>query len=286
MINSCLLLLFLVLPQRNNFNSLSHLQIKSETAFSSNNNYMTSLATQPIMDPKYSWSVGSSGSRLHDTYTSGSIPAHPQPPLPPTPPPFPTTFSGSQFSLHPPSLNDPRLGQFSNSRGNPSLTMSPFTPVLHLARPTSGPVNPIGSSMQQQQLTSLPGFSPQIPSPSPSIKPIQTQVPPPPHLPRPPHLSQPLRQTLQVSQPQSEQMLSLQQKTMQVHSLQVPQHIPISQSPVYYKAQQDSFSHVSQPVNEPTQSQNLHGQTDNVSQQHEDLQRYFASSESIKVYAS
>ncbi|ONK69373.1 uncharacterized protein A4U43_C05F22180 [Asparagus officinalis] len=280
------------------------LHVQSGSLSSTVNSPQVSLMNaQLVSDNKYLWNTDSPGSRLQvENYTSGG--SRPLPPLPPTPPPFSTPMaqsslpsSGSQSSLHAQiissgsqlsslsaSINDSQLGTFSAS--GPTLTsfsLPPFSPSLLISRPpVSG--NIFSSPMQQHgQIPSNISLS--MPSPQHPLQSVQSQPPPPPP-PQPPrpHPSQNLGFPIQMPQPQFEQVLPMQQNSVQVQMqpLQMQQQIHIPQIQLLY--QQHQQEHLPQPPQPPLAQTQQNLQADN--DPGITLQQFFSSPEAIQSLLS
>lgn len=243
-----------------------------------------------------------------ETFTSTTS-ARPMPPLPPLPPPFstpithsPTTISGSQASLYnqgsvaaqftPSStpINDTGLGIFSTPGTSiASYSLPAFTPTLLMSRPASVPGTLFSApTLQHGQNSSI--LSQPVPSSQTSVQSMQPRPPPPP----PPQLPRPQPQhtgpPIQASQPHSEQVMPIQQSSIQVqvNPLQIPQQLHIPQLQFYYEThQQESLLQPLQPMLEQAQLQNQNLQVDSVPQQQKEsvmtLQQYFSSPEAIQV---
>lgn len=284
------------------------LHVQSDNLSSTVNGPLVPLTNAQPMDYKYLWNTDSPGRRLHiENYTSGS--SRPLPPLPSMPPPFSTPMaqsssssSGSQSSLHTQiissgsqfsplsAFNDSLSGTFSAS--GPSLSsysLPPFTPSLLITRPAVP--GTLFSSPTQQHGQLQTSNSQSMPSPQPSVQLVQPQPPlPPPPQPSHPHPSQNLGFPIQMSQPQFEQVMPLQQNSVQVQMqpLQIQQQLQIPQLQLLYQShQQEHVSQVPQPPLEQTQHKMG---TDNMNQQQDDpgltLQQFFASPEAIQSLLS
>ncbi|KAJ6813815.1 uncharacterized protein M6B38_141565 [Iris pallida] len=291
------------------FNSSGTAGPQSENLSSMNNgSLMSRTNAQPAVDNKYLRNTDSPGSRLHGEKYSSSTASQPLPPLPPMPPPFSTPMaqsassSGSQSLLHTQNLSagshlpshsapisDAPLNLFSGNSLS-SFSLSPFTQPLLMSRPPAVTGNFFGSPTQH--LGQIPSSGPQsIPSPQQPMQSVQPQLPPPPpQQPHPPHLAQNLGISVHVPQPQYEQMIPIQQGSIQVQMqpLQMRQqqiHIPQIQL-LYQPQQQEQFQHPPQPLLEHAQPK-LEG--DNTAQQQNDLgalQHYFSSPEAIQSLLS
>ncbi|XP_073107829.1 protein virilizer homolog isoform X2 [Elaeis guineensis] len=290
-------------------NTVRALNLQSENYLSTGN--CSSSNAQPVLDPKLSWN-SVSGSRLHMETVISTTSAHPMPPLPPLPPPFstpithsPTTISGSQASLYnqgsvaaqftPPStpINDTSLGIFSTPGASiASYSLPAFTSTLLISRPASVPGTLFSApTLQHGQNSSI--LSQLVPSSQTSVQSMQPRPPPPPP-PQLPRLQlQHMGPPLQVSQPHSEQVMPIQQSSIQVqvNPLQIPQHLPIPQLQFYYETQQqESLLQPLQPMLEQAQLQNQNLQVDSVPQQQKEsvmtLQQYFSSPEAIQTLLS
>ncbi|XP_010906480.1 protein virilizer homolog isoform X2 [Elaeis guineensis] len=291
-------------------NTVRALNLQSENYLSTGK--CSSSNAQPVLDPKLSWN-SVSGSRLHMETVTSTTSARPLPPLPPLPPPFstpithsPTTLSGSQASLYnqgtvaaqftPPStpINDTSLGIFSTPETSiASYSLPGFTSALLMSRPASVPGTLFSSPTLQHGQNSLILSQP-VPSSHISVQSMQPRPPPPPppqlpHPPQPQHTGPPI----QVSQPHSEQVMPIQQSTIQVqvNPLQIPQQLHIPQLQFYYETQQqESLLQPLQPMLEQAQLQNQNLQVDSVPQQQKEsvmtLQQYFSSPEAIQTLLS
>ncbi|KAL5992963.1 hypothetical protein ACLOJK_013883 [Asimina triloba] len=285
------------------------------------------LATpNPTLESKFSWTSVSSGSRFPDepNLSTGS---GRQPPLPPMPPPYsssPITQSsvknsssqsplysqtsiGIQLPLPSAPLSDSRLGTFSAASGSSltSYSIPQFGPPSVIGRPASIPGSlfasaPMMMQQQHQGAQSAQNISLSGPNPQSTVQSVQPRLPlqplQPPLLRPSLQLLQHPRPTIQGSQAQAEQGVTLQQNSLQLQlqSLQqMQQQIPVSQMHVYYQSQQlDQPSLLSQQTQvEQAQSHVAHQQGDNASpQQQQDpgmsLQQYFSSPEAIQSLLS